>query len=103
VDAAAGDADNDARVEVARPLNVEVEVAPVLTPDGPTTIGTTICRVLPLLSVVVFVMVERMVLVNGCASLPPFDDLRSLCLLLVGVAGLGVCCWGSSSASPAAA
>jgi hypothetical protein len=91
-------------VEVTRLLSVLVEVAPVLIPDGPTTMGTTICRVLPLLSVVVLVKVERMVLVKGCASLPPLDDSCSLCLLVVEVAGLGVGCWGWGwSASPAAA
>lgn len=60
-----GRADDGAPVEVARPLSVDVEIAPVLIPEGPTTIGITTCRVLPLLSVVVFVMVELRVLVKG--------------------------------------
>jgi hypothetical protein len=98
---------DDARVEVAFPLNVEVDMEPVTMPDGPITIGTTTCRVLPLPSVVVRVKVERMVLVNSGASSDVLDVLCSTTLLfVVGVgvgARVGVDCGASSSEPEAAA
>jgi hypothetical protein len=91
-----------ARVEVVLPLNVEVDMAPVMMPEGPTTIGTTTCKVLPLPSVVVRVKVERMMLVNsGALSVV----LCSVTLVFVGVgvgARVGVD-GGSSSSEPEAA
>jgi hypothetical protein len=63
--------------------------------EGPITTGTTICRVLPLLSVVVVVKVERMVLVSSVATLLVF---AVFCLLVVG-AGVCVDREGSSSES----
>jgi hypothetical protein len=90
-------------VLVARPVNVEVDTDPVLTPDGPTTIGTTICRVWPLLSVDVLVRVERIVLVSSGLFSVVFDVLCS-CLLLLDVAEVArVDCGCSSSESAAAA
>jgi hypothetical protein len=96
---------DEARADVAFPLNVEVDMAPVTMPDGPTTIGTTTCKVLPLLSVVVRVKVERMVLVNSGVSSVVLDVLCSTTLLfVVGVgvgvgARVGVDCGASSSAA----
>jgi hypothetical protein len=99
---------DDARVEAACLLNVEVDMAPVMMPDGPTTIGTTTCKVWPLPSVVVRVIVERMMLVNSGTLLVVLDVLCSGPLLFVGVGvgarvrGVEVDC-DSSSESDAAA
>jgi hypothetical protein len=75
---------------------------PVLTPDGPTTIGMTTCRVWPLLSVVVLVRVERTVLVNSGPLSVVLDVLSGLLLLdMVEVARVD--CGRSSESESAAA
>jgi hypothetical protein len=88
-------------VEDARPVNVDVAADPVAMPEGPTTIGTMICRVLPLLSVVVCVKVDRMILVSSGALLSTCDVVWSAFLLVVGL-GAGVDCEDSASDSDAA-
>jgi hypothetical protein len=88
-------ADAGVSVEVTCPRNLEVERAPVTMRVGSITMGTTICRVLPLLSVVVVVNVERMVLVSSVAVLLTF---AVFCLLVVR-AGVRVDCVDSSSES----
>jgi hypothetical protein len=60
--AAAGEldaADADVSAELCVSPSVDVNIAPVLTPDGPTTIGTMTSSVWPLASVVVLVNVDE--------------------------------------------
>jgi hypothetical protein len=66
-------ASDDIRVTVARPLSVDVEIAPVTMPEGPIAIGTITCRVFPLPSVVVCVRVDRMMLISSGEFLLAID------------------------------
>lgn len=89
-------------VELAANSRVEVMTLPVLTPVGPTTMGTMTCSVFPALSVVVLVMVDLIVLVRSCPSSLPGVVWCSLSFDLVEVWVGAVVCGGTAVAVAAA-